>query len=85
MKATQPWQDELADLALKVETKIIEFKEKQVSIESMLMEQVMKESLEKAKGSIVEMNIEHDKLQDVYNQWYYKTNKIIKERKEQRR
>ena len=85
MKVTQPWQDELADLALKVETKILEFKEKQVLIESMLMEKVTKESLEKAKGSIAQMNAEHDELQDVYNQWYYKTNKIIEERKEQRR
>ena len=84
MKVTQPWQDELVDLALKVETKITEFKEKQVSIESMLMEQVTKESLEQAKGSIVKKNVEHDELQDVYNQWYYKINKIIEERKEQR-
>ena len=64
---------------------IAKFKEKQVSIESMLTEQVMKESLEQAKGSIVKMNAEHDELQDVYNQWYYKPNKIIEERKEQRR
>ena len=79
MKVTQPWKDELENLALKVEMKIIEFKEKQVSIESMLTEQVMKESLEQAKGSIFKMNTEHDELQDVYNQWYYKTNKIIEE------
>ena len=85
MKVTQPWQDELADLALKVETKIAEFKEKHASIESMLMEQVTKESLEQAKGRIVEMNTKHDELQEVYNQWYYKMNKIIEELKEQRR
>ena len=84
MKVTQPWKDELADLALKVETKIAKFKEKQVLIESMLTEQVMKESLEQTKGSIVKMNVEHDKLQNVYNQWYYKTHKIIEEQKEQR-
>ena len=84
MKVTQPWQDELADLALRVETKITEFKEQQASIETMLSEQVTKESMEKTKGSIVKMNAEHDELQDVYNQWYYKTNKIIEERKEQR-
>ena len=42
--------------------KIIEFKEKHVSIESMLTKQVTKESLEQAKGSIVEMNVEHDEL-----------------------
>jgi hypothetical protein len=51
---------------------------------SMLMEQVTKESLEQAKGSIAEMNIEHDKLQDIYNWWYHKMNKIIKEHKEKR-
>jgi hypothetical protein len=43
------------------------------------MKQVMKESLEQAKGSIAEMNTENDELQDVYNQWYYRTNKIIEE------
>ena len=85
MKVTQPWLDELENLALKVEMKISEFKEKQVWIESMLMEQVTRESLEQAKGSIVKMNTEHDELQDFYNQWYYKTNKIIKEQKEKRR
>ena len=82
MKVTQPWQDELADLALRVETKIVEFKEQQASIESMLSKKVTRESLEQAKGSIVKMNAEHDELQDVYNQWYYKTNKIIEEQKE---
>ena len=79
MKVTQPWQDELADLALKVEMKIAEFKEKQASIGSMLTEQVTKESLEQAKESNIEMNVEHDMLQDVYNWWYHKTNKIIEE------
>ena len=84
MKVTQPWQDELADLAQRVETKIAEFREQQASIESMFSEQITRESLEQTKGSIVEMNVEHDELQDVYNQWYYKTNKIIEEKKEQR-
>ena len=67
MKVTQPWQDELANLAQRVETQIAEFKEQQDLIESMLSEQVTKESLEQAKGSIVKMNAEHDELQDVYN------------------
>ena len=31
MKVTQPWQDELADLAQKLETKLTEFKETQVA------------------------------------------------------
>ena len=84
MKVTQPWQDELVDLAQRVETKIAEFKEQQASIESMFSEQITRESLEQAKGSIVKMNVEHDELQDVYKKWYYKTNKIIDERKQQR-
>ena len=84
MKVTQPWKDDLVDLVLKLEMKIAEFKEKQALIGSMLTEQVTKESLEQAKGSIVEMNTEHDKLQDIYNWWYHKMNKIIEERKEQR-
>ena len=66
-------------MALRVEMKIAEFKEQQASIETMLLEQVTKESVEKAKGSIIKMNAEHDELQDIYNQWYYKMNKIIKE------
>ena len=48
-------------------------------------EQVTKESLEQVKGSIAEMVGAHNKLQDVYTQWYNKTNKIIEERKEQKR
>jgi len=51
----------------------------------LLREQVMKESLEQAKGSIIEMNVKHDKLQDIYTQWFDKTNRIIEEHKEQRR
>jgi len=50
----------------------------------MLTKQVMKESLDQAKGSIIEMNTEHDKLQDIYMRWFDKTNKIIEECKEQR-
>ena len=71
-------------MALKVEMKIVEFKEKQALIGSLLIEQVTKEILEQAKGSITEMNTKHDKLQDVYNRWYHKKNKIIEEHKEQR-
>ena len=48
----------------------------------LLTEQVTKESLEQAKGSITEMIAAHDKLQDIYTQWFDKTNKIIEERKE---
>ena len=66
MKVTQPWQDQLADLAKKLETKVKEFKETHASMGKLLTEQVTKESLEQAKGSIAEMNAEHDKLQDVY-------------------
>ena len=84
MKVTQPWQDELADLAQKLEMKLAEFKETQASMGKMFTEQVMKESLEQAKGSITEMNVEHDKLQDIYTWWFDKMNKIIKECREQR-
>jgi hypothetical protein len=84
MKVTQPWQDELADLAQKLEMKLVKFKETQALVEKMPMEQVTTESLEQAKRSITEVNVEHDKLQDVYTQWFDKMNKIIEERKEQR-
>ena len=85
MKVTQPWQDELADFAQKLEMKLVELKETQASVGNMLTEQVTIESLEQAKGSVIEMNPEHDKLQDVYTWWFEKMNKFIKEHKEQRR
>ena len=85
MKVTQPWQDELTDLTQKLERKLTEFKETQASVGKVLMEQITTECLEQAQGSVVEMNTEHEKLQDVYNQWFNKTNKIIEEHKEQRR
>ena len=50
----------------------------------MLSRQVTKESVQQAERSIVKMNVEHDELQDIYNKWYYKTNKIIEEWNEQR-
>ena len=79
MRVTQPWQDELADLAQKVETKLAEFRETQATVGKLFAEQVTKESLEQAKGSVAEMESAHDKLQDVYTQWFDKTNKIIEE------
>ena len=51
----------------------------------LLVEQVTKESLEQAKGSIVEMIVVHDALQDVYTRWFEKINRIIEECKEQKR
>ena len=57
--------------------KLVEFKETQATVGKLLVEKVTKESLEQAKGSIVEMTAAHDKLQDVYTQWFDKTNKII--------
>ena len=50
----------------------------------MFAEQVTKECLEQVKGSIAEMAPAHNKLKDVYTQWYNKTNKIIKECKEKK-
>ena len=85
MRVTQPWQDELADLAQKVETKLAEFRETQATMGKLLVEQVTEESLEQAKGSVMEMTAAHDKLQDVYTWWFDKTNVIIEERKEQKR
>lgn len=82
MKVTQPWQDKLANLAQKVEVKLVEFKETKASMGKLLTEQVTTKSLEQAKGSIIEMNAEHDKLQDVYTRWFDKTNRIIEECKE---
>ena len=45
----------------------------------MLTKKITIESLEQAKGSITEMNAEHDKLQDVYTRWFEKSDRIIKE------
>ena len=67
-----------------METKLTEFRETQATVGKLLTEQVTKESLEQAKGSIAEMNAKHDKLQDVYTQWFDETNRIIEEHKEQR-
>lgn len=83
LQVTQPWQDKLADLALQVETKLAEFRETQTAVGKLLAKEVTKESLEQVRGSVVEMDSAHNKLQDVYIQWYDKTNKIIKERKEE--
>ena len=49
-----------------METKLTEFKETQATVGKLLAEQVTKESLEQAKGSVAEMIAAHDKLQDVY-------------------
>ena len=49
-----------------VETKLSEFQETQVTVGKLFAEQVTKESLEQAKGSVAEMAGVHDKLQDVY-------------------
>lgn len=75
----------MVDLAQKVETKLVEFRETQATMGKLFVEQVTKESLEQAKGSVTEMTAAHDKLQDVYTWWFDKTNAIIKEHKEQKR
>ena len=66
MQVTQPWQDELANLAHQVETKLPEFRETQDIVGKLFTEQVTKESLEQVKGSVTEMAGAHNKLQDVY-------------------
>ena len=65
--------------------KLAEFKETQATMGKLLAEQLMQESLEQAKGSLTEMTVVHDKLQDVYTWWFDKTNRIIEESKEQKR
>ena len=72
LKVTQPWQNELAYLVQKVKTKLAEFKETQATMGNLLTKQVTKESLEQVKESVVEMIAAHDKLQDVYTQWFNK-------------
>ena len=66
MRVTQPWQDELVDLAQKVDTKVAKFRETQNIVGKLVAEQVTRESLEQAKGSIVEMIAAHDNLKDIY-------------------
>ena len=84
MQVTHPWQDKLVELALQVEAKLVEFRETQTTVVGFLVEKVTKESLEQARGSVVEMDGAHNKLNDVYTQWYDKTHKIVEERKEQK-
>ena len=82
MRVTQPWQDKLANLAQKVETKLAKFKETQATMGKLLVEQLTQESLEQAKGSFTEMIAAHNKLQIMYTRWFDKTNRTIEERKE---
>ena len=84
LQVTQPWQDELVGLAMQVETTLVEFRETQSAVVKLFTGQVTKESLEQVKGSIAKMEDAHNKMQDVYTQWYDKTNKIIEESKEQK-
>ena len=48
MKVTQPWQDELADLVQKVETKLAKFREIEATVGKLFAEQVIEESLDQA-------------------------------------
>lgn len=70
---------------LQVETKLTKFCETQSTVGKLFVEKVTKESLDQVWGSVAEMESAHNKLQDVYIQWYDKTNKIVNERKEQKR
>ena len=81
LQVTQAWQDELVDLALQVETKLTEFQETQTVVGKLFKEKVTKDSLEQVWESIIEMEGVHNKLKDVYTQWFHKTNNIINERK----
>ena len=79
LQVTQPWQDKLANLALQVEAKLAEFRETQTTVVNLLVGKVTKDSLEQVRGSIIEMDGADNKLNDVYTQWYDKTNKIVEE------
>lgn len=84
LQVTQLRQDELEDLAFQVEAKLAEFQETQTTVVNLFARKVTKESLEQARGSIAKMDGAHNKLNDVYTQWYDKTNMIVEERKEQK-
>ena len=82
LQVSQPWKDELASLALQVEAKLTEFQETQTIVVNLFVGKVTKESLEQERGSITEMDGAHTKLNDVYIQWYDKTDQIVEECKE---
>jgi hypothetical protein len=65
LQVTQPWQDELVDLALQVETKLAEFWEIQTIVVNQFIGTITKESLEQVRGSIIEMDGVHTKLNDM--------------------
>ena len=46
MQVTWPWQDELVDLALQVENKLVEFQETKTTVVNLFTEKFTKESLE---------------------------------------
>ena len=71
-------------LVLQVETKLAKFRGTQSAVDKLFAEKVTKESLDQVQGSIAEMESAHNKLQDVYTQWYDKTNKIVNKCKEQK-
>ena len=85
LQVTQPWQDELVNLALQVEAKLAEFRETQTTMVNLFARKVTKESLEQERGSVIEMDGAHTKLNDVYSQWYDKMHHIFEERKEKKR
>ena len=84
LQVTQPWQDALVDLALQVEAKLVEFQEIKTTMVNLFTGKVTKESLEQARGSVIEMDGVHNKLNDVYTHWYDKMHWIVEERKEQK-
>jgi hypothetical protein len=45
LKLTQPWQDELVNLALQVEAKLAEFQETQTKVVKLFVGKISKESL----------------------------------------
>ena len=51
---------------MQVEAKLAEFQETQTTVVNLFAGKVTKESLEQARGSIAEMDVVHNKLNDVY-------------------
>lgn len=40
MQVTQPWQDELVDLSLQAETKLVDFRETQITVVNFFVEKL---------------------------------------------
>ena len=55
LKQLQPWQDEVSDMALSIESKLMEYKNTQQTITSLLEEPAMVDIVEVAQESAVQI------------------------------